>query len=231
MMKQPLIILAAMAMLSGCMPTVASVTKDVNKPAVDEALQTPMPDTTKTGSLWAAGNNEFFSDPKARHVGDMVTVLVSESASATRKLGTDKSRKSSRSTSINAFLGYEKSLAAKNPNFTPSTAVDLSNDNTFSGAGDTSNSDTLTAQVTAVVTKVYPNGNMEIRGRRQLTINQQPQQIVFTGIIRPMDIAPDNTIPSSKVAQAQISYGGGGELASVTHEGWLSRTLDMIWPF
>ncbi len=230
-MKQPLIILATMAMLSGCMPTVASVTKDVNKPAVDQALATPMPDTSKSGSLWASGDNQYFSDPKARHVGDMVTVLVSESASAVRKLGTDKSRSSSRKTSINAFLGYEKSLAAKNPNFTPSTAIDLSNDNSFKGSGDTSNSDTLTATVTAVVTKLYPNGNMEIRGRRQVTINQEPQELVFTGVIRPMDVAPDNTIPSSKVAQAQISYGGGGELATVTHEGWFSRTLDMIWPF
>jgi len=223
-MKQPLIILAAMAMLSGCMPTVASVTKDVNKPAVDQALQTPMPNTDSTGSLWASGNNQFFADPKARHVGDMVTVLVSESASAVRTLGTDKSRKSSRSTGVNAFLGASAAQLAKG-------SVDLSNNNTFSGSGDTSNSDTLTATVTAVVTKVYPNGNMEIRGRRQVTINQEPQQLVFTGVIRPMDVGLDNTIPSSKVAQAQISYGGGGELATVTHEGWVSRTLDMIWPF
>lgn len=223
-MKQPLIILAAMAMLSGCMPTVASVTKDVNKPVVDESLQNPMPDAAKTGSLWAKGDNEFFADPKARRVGDVVTVLVSESASAVRKLGTDKSRSSSRKTGVSAFLGANASQLGKG-------SVDLSNDNSFSGSGDTSNSDTLTATVSAVVTRVYPNGNMEIRGRRQVTINQMPQELVFTGVIRPMDVAPDNTIPSSKVAQAQISYGGGGELATVAHEGWFSRTLDMIWPF
>jgi len=230
-MRYATVLLAALALLSGCMPTVASITKDTNKPVVDKALATPLSDASDTGSLWSDGSPRYFTDPKARQVGDMVTVLVSESASATRKLGTDKSKASSTKTSINAFLGYGKSLAAMNPNFNPSTAVDLSNSHSFAGSGDTSNSDTLTAQVTAVVTKVYPNGNMQIMGRRQVTINQEPQELVFTGIIRPMDIASDNTIPSSKVAQAQISYGGGGELATVTHEGWLSRTLEMIWPF
>jgi len=160
-----------------------------------------------------------------------LTVLVSENTNATRSLGTKKSKKSDHKTSLAAVFGYETSLSSKNPNFKPTTALDISDEKNFDGSGSTNNSDLLTASVTAVITYLYPNGNMKVVGRRQVTINHQPQELTFTGIVRPVDISPDNTISSSKVAQAVISYGGGGELATVAHEGWFSRTLDQVWPF
>lgn len=226
-----LMMIALMLGLSACMPTEHSVLQDKNHDTVEQAMQAPRQDNLQTGSLWKNTGATMFTDPKAAHVGDLVTVLVQENASATRQLDMSKSKASSRQTAVNAFLGYEKSLAAKNTNFTPSSAVNMSDSNSFNGQGATSNSDTLTASVTAVVTEVFPNGNLRIAGRREVTINQQPQELTFAGVIRPSDIAPDNTIPSAKVAQAKISYGGGGELASVAHQGWFGRTLDMIWPF
>jgi len=225
-------ICSALSLLSSaCTPTAHSITQDANLELVEQAMRSPKADHTETGSLWNNTGATMFTDPKAHTVGDLVTVLVSENASATRQLGTDKSKSSSHKTAITAALGYEASLAAKNPNFNPSTALDLSNSKTFNGAGKTTNSDTLTASVTSVVTEVFPNGNMRIAGRRQVTINNQPQALTFTGVIRSFDVTSGNTIPSSKVAQAIISYGGGGDLASVTHEGWLGQTLDTIWPF
>jgi len=110
-------------------------------------------------------------------------------------------------------------------------AMDTSNDKSFAGSGETTNTDSLIASVTSVVTEVYPNGNMKIIGRRQVTINQQPQELTFTGIVRPSDISANNTILSAQVAQAHISYGGGGSLAAMSDEGWLGQTLDFIWPF
>lgn len=217
--------------LSGCMPRPDAVSEDIHKDEVNQALNTPSPDFSETGSLWAGGGVGLLTDPKANRVGDLVTVLVQENASATRSLGTKKDKSSSRKTGLSAMLGYETSLSAANPNFKPATAIDLSDSKSFDGSGSTNNSDTLTASVTSVVTKVYDNGNMYIIGRRLLTINHQPQEITFSGIIRPNDISAANTIQSSKVAQAKISYGGGGELATVAHEGWLSQSLDQIWPF
>jgi len=228
---QWMVLSVSISLLAACAPTAHSITKDNNLEIVEKAMHAPRADHTDTGSLWSNTGATMFSDPKANAVGDLVTVLVSENASATRNLGTKKSKKSAHKTSVTAALGYETSLAAKNPNFKPSTALDLSNDKSFDGAGSTTNSDTLTASVTSVVTEVFPNGNMRIIGRRQLTINNQPQALTFSGVIRPIDIASGNTIPSSKVAQAVISYGGGGDLASVAHEGWLGQTLDMVWPF
>ena len=155
-------------------------------------------------------------------------VLVQETASATRSLGTKKSRKSKHRSSLKALFGLEKSIA---PNFDPALAMDTSNDKSFIGSGETTNSDSLVASVTAVVTRVYPNGNMEIVGRREVSINQQPQTLTFSGVIRPSDISANNTIVSAQVAQAKISYGSGGSLATMTDEGWLGQTLDVIWPF
>ncbi len=221
----------ALGFLAGCMPSARSVINDENRKNVESALRAPLPDPSTSGSLWVQSNVQIFTDPKAHKVGDLVNILVLEQASATRNLGTKKNKKSTSKTSVNAFLGYETSLSQKNPNFKPSTAVDLSNERTFDGSGSTNNSDTLTASIAAVVTKVFPNGNMQVMGRRLVTINHQPQALVFTGVIRPVDITSDNTIPSSKVAQAKISYGGGGELATVAHEGWATRFLDQIWPF
>lgn len=224
-----LTLLAVALLASACMPSVRSVTTDKHAKEVNTALNRPVMDVS-AGSLWA-GSGSMFDDAKARQVGDLVTIVVSESATATRNLGTSESKDGSHTTSINAALGYGQALAAKNPLFNPSTALDISNKKSFTGSGSTNNSDTLTANVTAVVTKVYPNGNMVVVGRRQLTINQQPQELTFSGIVRPTDIAPDNTISSSKVAQVKISYGSGGELATVTHEGWFTRTLEQVWPF
>ncbi len=229
---QQFVVLGSLLVLLGaCAPTASSITRDANLDLVEQAMKAPRVNHTETGSLWNNTGATIFADPKANAVGDLVTVLVSEKASATRNLGTKKSKNSSHKTSVTAALGYETSLAAKNPNFKPSTALDLSNAKNFDGSGQTTNSDTLTASVTSVVTEVFPNGNLRIIGRRQLTINNQPQALSFSGVIRPVDISSGNTIPSSKVAQAIISYGGGGDLASVAHEGWFGQTLDVIWPF
>jgi len=229
--QQCIVLGSLLALLGACAPTASSITRDVNLDLVEQAMKAPRVNHTESGSLWNNTGATIFADPKANAVGDLVTVLVSEKASATRNLGTKKSKKSSHKTSVTAALGYETSLAAKNPNFKPSTALDLSNGKNFDGSGQTTNSDTLTASVTSVVTEVFPNGNLRIIGRRQLTINNQPQALTFSGVIRPVDISSGNTIPSSKVAQAIISYGGGGDLASVAHEGWFGQTLDVIWPF
>ncbi|MDX8396552.1 MAG: flagellar basal body L-ring protein FlgH [Mariprofundaceae bacterium] len=216
---------------SGCAPTAKSITQDKNFDLIEKAMNTPRPDNTQGGSLWNNTGSTMFTDPKAQAVGDLVTILVQENASATRSIGTKKSKKTGHKSGMSALLGFETSLSDKNPNFKPSTALDLSNEKSFDGSGETSNSDTLTASVAAIVTEVFPNGNMRVMGRRQVTINAQPQKLTFSGIIRAMDIAADNSIPSSKVAQAVVSYGGGGDLASVVHEGWLSQTLDTVWPF
>ncbi len=222
------LLLGASVVITGCMPRVDQEASDKQKQEVEQALNTPIPDTSRSGSLWANGGAGLLSDPKAARVGDLVTVLVSENAKATRSLGSKQSKSSDRKAGLSANLKYGATLANKDVN--PSGDISMTNSKTFDGSGSTNNADTLTASVTSVVMHVYPNGNMRINGKRLLIINHEPQEITFAGIIRPIDITPNNTIPSSKVAQARISYGGTGALATVAHEGWLSQTLDQIWP-
>jgi len=215
--------------LGGCMPRIDKVADAQQKKTVEAALATPTVDTSHSGSLWANGGAGLLADSKAATVGDLVTVLVSENAKATRSLGSKQSKKSDRSSGLSANIAYGGALG--NADVSPTGNVGMTNAKNFAGSGSTNSSDTLTASVTSVVTEVFPNGNMRIIGKRQLIINHEPQEITFAGVIRPFDIAPDNTIPSSKVAQANISYGGTGALASSAHEGWLSQSLDALWPF
>jgi len=223
-------LLAAVSIsMTACMPRVDTAANEKQQIDVEKALNTTHSNTSSTGSLWANGGIALLSDPKAAQVGDLVTVLVSENAKATRSLGSKQSKKSDRKVGLSASLKYGAALANKDVN--PSGDFGMSNSKNFDGSGSTNNSDTLTASVTSVVTYVYPNGNMRISGKRLLIINHEPQEITFSGVIRPIDISATNTIQSSKVAQALISYGGTGALATAAHEGWLSQTLDMVWPF
>ncbi len=227
-----LLLFTATVALSGCMPHVDHDAEKKQQETIEEALNTPPPDAYQKGSLWgdgAAGLRSLLADPKAHRVGDLVTVIVTENAKATRSLGTKQSKKSDRSVGLNASIKY--GAATNNKDVNPSGTAGFTDAKNFDGSGSTNNADTLTANVTSVVVHVYPNGNLKINGKRTLIINHEPQEITFTGIIRPIDIASDNTIASSKVAQAHISYGGTGQLANTTREGWLSRTLDEIWPF
>jgi len=220
---------ATLLFASGCMPRLDKEANQKHQMEIDQALNTPIPDTSQTGSLWGNGGAGFLSDSKAERVGDLVTVVISENAKATRSLSSKQSKSSDRKMGLSANLKYGAALANKDVN--PSGDIGMTNSKSFDGSGSTNNSDTLTASVTSVVMYVYPNGNMRVVGKRLLIVNHEPQEITFSGIIRPTDIAADNTIPSSKVAQAQISYGSTGALANVTHEGWLSKTLDQVWPF
>ncbi len=226
--RQSVVMIVLPLLLLSCGTTKKEVTQDLNKPKVDLALQYAAQPSPAMGSLWNNSGATMFTDPKARQVGDLVMIFVQETASATRSLGTKRSRKSKHASSLSGMFGLEKELI---PHFNPGLAMDTSNDKSFAGSGETTNSDSLIASVTAVVTAVYPNGNMMVIGRREVTINQQPQELTFSGIVRPSDISANNTIVSSQVAQAKVSYGGGGSLAAMSDEGWFGQTLDAIWPF
>jgi len=228
------LIAAASIAITGCMPRVNKAADEKQHQAVEQALNAQLPDTSRTGSLWANGGNGLLSDPKAARVGDLVTVLVSENAKATRSLGSKQSKKSDRKVGGTVAMDFSASprlVQTSAASLKGSGNTGITNSKTFDGSGSTNNSDTLTASVTSVVMHVYPNGNMRIVGKRVLNVNHEPQEITFSGVIRPIDITASNTISSSKVAQVHISYGGTGALATVAHEGWLSQTLDQIWPF
>jgi flagellar L-ring protein precursor FlgH len=186
------------------------------------------------GSLWqeTASFNEMFMDPRARRVGDIVTISIVESSSASNNADTDTSTSSSVSMSISNFLGLETNDSfPTGSGFDPFGSITGTTNNTFQGSGVTNRSGELAASMTARVTRVFPNGNLEILGKREITINNEKQYLALTGIVRPRDISSDNVVLSTYISDAKIVYTGTGVVNDKQEPGWLVRVLDTVWPF
>lgn len=192
------------------------------------------------GSLWKEnGYRSLFRDLRARQVGDLVTVNIVESSKANKKANTKTSRESSIDGGINNVLGWEDkikyltSLGNKKVGraFDNEQMFKASLKNEYTGAGETSRDETMTASITARVIDVSPDGNLLIRGTREVKVNNETQFITLTGFIRPEDISPDNTVLSSYIADAKIAYSGSGPVSDKQRPGWLMRFVDFVWPF
>jgi flagellar L-ring protein precursor FlgH len=179
------------------------------------------------GSLWRPGSRlgDLYSDLRARHVGDVVTVRIVENAEALKSASTKTSRDSSLSASVTSFFGAPLSVGG----FKPEASGSLKND--FEGSGTTQRKDTLVATMTAKVVDVLPHGLLRVEGYREVIINNERQYIILRGVIRPEDIASDNTVLSSSIADAQIAYAGQGVVSDKQKPGWIGRLLDHFWPF
>lgn len=199
-----------------------------------QEVWTPPAERPTEGSLWHENGllGGLFMDPKARRVGDIVTVTIVESSTATNDAKTETERKSSVAAGVDAFLGMEKGFPTGNhPNWNPFGSIKAGMQNDFDGSGSTKRSGKMAASMTARVVGILPNGNLKIMGTREVTVNNETQIITLSGIIRPRDISPDNVILSTFIADAQISYTGDGIVNGKQRPGWFARILDAVWPF
>lgn len=201
----------------------------------DAALRAPPSELYPTPALRTEGslfNDEvqldFFSDLKARQVGDIVTINIVENSNGQKNAQTSLGRNGSWNASLGLF-GVENKL--RPPGLDLTQGIDTSYANRFSGSGATSRKETMTAQMSARVVQVLPNGHLIIRGSREVLLNNEKQYMILQGVIRPQDIDANNTIQSTYVADARIDYTGQGDLSGKQREGWLTRALSAIWPF
>lgn len=226
-MKKTIYLLLAILLFTSCAPL------QQQQPIV--AVQEPLEEihqstqvTQEAGSLWQQSNRSIFSDRKARSVGDIVTVVIAEQASASKEATTSTDRDTNMSASIPNFFGLENNV---------STNIDLNNlvnaefTNAFDGKGATTRKEDLKAFLTTQVVGCYPNGQLKIRGGKEVMVNNEVQMIYLTGIIRPVDITAANTVHSSKILNARISYTGKGSVSDKQKPGWMMRMLDNVWPF
>ncbi|MCK4388849.1 MAG: flagellar basal body L-ring protein FlgH [Desulfobacterales bacterium] len=230
----------AIATLSGCATMAGNAS--VQAPGSDirgsqlEIYALPEP---SEGSLWAdSGGTRLFVDMRARQVGDLVTVAISETPSGKLDASTKTSRDSSIEAGIKDLLGYMKALEAKNrglgglpSRFDRENMFNASFKSSFTGQGSSDRSGTVVASITARVVQVLPNGNLRISGKREVRVNNETQYITISGIIRPEDIEPSNVINSTYIADASIQYTGKGVIADKQRPGWLMRMVDHVWPF
>ena len=222
--RYALIVLAGM-LLGGCV----TQTTEVKTPSFDQQLPKASVDYSN-GSIWQAGTAGLTEDFKARRKGDIVTILIVETASASKAAKTGTSRATAINAGIPNFLGLETSLL-KNNFGDLSKLINASVASKYDGAGSTSRQETLNATISAKVLDVLPNGNLMIEGRRNVKVNEEDQIIIVEGTIRPSDIGPDNIINSSLVADARISYTGKGIISDRQSPGWLMNVIDKVWPF
>ena len=185
-------------------------------------------------SLWRrAGRNagNLCGDTKARRVGDIVTVVIQESASITKEKETELKKSSETDMEIRLFrlLGLDDASHPRDPNDTP--AVNWTSDRNFKGEADHTTKEEFTKTMTVIVREVLPNGNLLIEGTSDVVTDEDITTVTVSGVIRPQDITLANTISSRQIANARVSYKAKGPLKRSTRRGWLSQLVDVIWPF
>jgi len=198
----------------------------------------PMPDVVvasyQPNSLFSNEARGFFKDQRAHRVGDILTIVVTIDDTAQISNATARSRNSSNEAGVGGVLGsIFGGVGGGVPGMDVSADGSISTESGLSdgGNGSVNRSETLETQVAAVVTQVLPNGNLVIEGRQEVRVNFEVRDLIVAGIVRPEDIHADNTIPSTKIAEARISYGGRGQITDVQQPRYGQQIADAILPF
>jgi flagellar L-ring protein FlgH len=196
------------------------------------SMPMPKPEVVSynANSLWRNGSRAFFKDQRAHQVGDLLTITVNITDQANFANESQRNRTSKENATINDFIG--KQLLSGNAAKALSGAV-LSTDSTsqYDGKGSIQRQETLQTNVAAVVTQVLPNGNLVVEGKQEIRVNYEIREMIVAGIVRPEDIQSDNTIDSTKIAQARISYGGRGQIFDFQQPRYGQQVTDVLLPF
>jgi flagellar L-ring protein precursor FlgH len=192
------------------------------------------PPAPPPGSLWhpeLAGNYPLI-DVRAHFPGDLLTVVVAESSTGKKNATTETKATSSILASVKAFFGVPAALIGFLPSdFSPEQIVQADTSRSSTGDASTSRDGTLAASITVRVVSVDPNGNLYVQGDKIVGVNREDQHILLTGTVRPEDIASDNTVLSSRLADARIEYYGRGTVGDKQGVPLVHRAFDWIWPF
>ena len=235
-MKKPLCLWIIPLMMCGCATMPEGTLDPSHSVQTPPPFQSFAPPLREEGSLWSeTAGLMLYQDHRARQAGDIVVVRIVEDPEASLDANTSTSRSSGIDASQLKAFGYMKALAEENPRLGQNPGSDdlmlASLGMSFDGQGTSDRTGHVKAYVPAVVTLVLPNGNLFIKGTREIRVNNETQHITITGIIRPEDISSSNEISSVYVAGARIAYSGQGPVADKQKPGWMGRVVDHVWPF
>jgi flagellar L-ring protein FlgH len=180
------------------------------------------------GAIFHTGHDvPLFRNTVAHRVGDVLTITLQEQTNASKSATTTTKKTTTEAMAAPTLLGAPLTIHGTNI-----LNNNLNDATTFDGEGASAQSNVLTGSISVTVSKRLANGNLLVRGQKWITINQGREFVRIQGIVRPVDIQPDNTVPSTMVADAVIAYGGQGTLADANTKGWLARFFDSKWmPF
>jgi len=194
----------------------------------------PMPPQATTprqaSSLWQTGAHSFFHDPRASHVGDIITVDITIADAAQISNTTTRTRNNADTANLANFFGLEGQLSSIGVT-DPSKIVNMGSTTANTGAGSVHRSETINLTLAALVTQVLPNGNMVIGGHQQVKVNAEMRDLQLSGVVRMEDITQDNRVNLSQIAEARIAYGGQGQITDVQQPRYGSQIFDILMPF
>src|SRR3569833_295957 len=238
------LLLATCALASGCsssdrlsqigeQPKLSASDNPTTQPGY-KPVQMPMPKpevaSYNPNSLWRIGSRAFFKDQRAHQVGDLLTVAVNITDKANIENDTSRSRTNKEDSGITDFIGA-KTLGAQAQKVLPGRILSADSTASSEGKGSVDRKEALQTNVAAVVTQVLPNGNLVVEGKQEIRVNYEIRELIVAGIVRPEDIQSDNTIDSTKIAQARIAYGGRGQIMDVQQPRYGQQVMDVLLPF
>jgi len=225
-MRPLLLILPVALAITGCSAVKEEKISQAYQIDYDQVV--PVKETAPDGAIFGRAQTGFFlGDRRAQRVGDVLTIVLSETTAASKSNDASLTRKGSETIALpGALFG----AGALNIPAVRSGALDMSDDSKFNGTGAANQSNSLNGRLTVVVTRVYENGNLWVQGQKMLTLNQGEEYVRVEGLVRPEDIGPGNTVDSSRIGQAKISYTGAGAIHDVTKQGWFGRFFNLVSP-
>jgi len=214
--------------LCGCAPN--PIIKDPSYAAVPPIPPTP---TSLTGSIYQSGNAiNLFNDVRAYRIGDMLTIILTEEMDASKSSETNTQKDDQIEIGQPILLGSNRpggGLFGLAPNDLDVLVTALDAQREFDGGGDSKQSNEMSGSITVTVSDVLSNGNLLVRGQKILTLNEGAETVKISGIVRPVDITPENTVQSTQMADVQIFYTGTGTVAEANRQGWFSRFVSSPW--
>jgi flagellar L-ring protein precursor FlgH len=219
--------LAAIALigLAGCVVGPDAKPGDPAYAPVSAPSMLPPP-PNQGGIYQSNGGLSLFEDKRAHRIGDVITIVLSESTTSSKKADSSIKKDDSVSLDAGVVLGAQPKIGNVN------MATSVNPKRQFDGAASADQSNTLAGTITVMVSDVLPNGLLEVRGEKWMTLNRGEEFIRIRGYVRPEDVLPDNTISSKKIADVRIAYSGNGELAESNKQGWASQFFSSKWwPF
>jgi len=218
--------------LLGDQPPLSAINNPAAAPGykpVQMPMPAPQPAVYQPNSLWRTGSRAFFKDQRAHQIGDILTITVNINDQANWQNETQRSRKNSEDSGIDNFFGKPKVPIMNTP--VPTRIFTGDSNSSSDGKGSIDRQEQLFTNVAAVVTQVLPNGNLVVEGKQEVRVNFEIRELVVAGIVRPEDIQSDNTIDSTKIAEARIAYGGRGQITDVQQPRYGQQVLDVLLPF
>jgi flagellar L-ring protein precursor FlgH len=226
-----LLVFVLAGIVAGCGPRhIQPFTPRERKYAAGQYAQVDPTKRPSEGSLFSDGVGGVLEDTRAVRVGDVVLIRLTEDADASGESSTDLQRENKLDLGVNALLGLVPAIKSAHPNIDPQQLLSFLSESDFAGKGDTKRRGQLSAAISVRVAREMPNGDLYVEGTKVMLINNEEYHLYVSGLVRPADIGPDNAVPSTRIADAQIEFTGRGDLADQQRKGWLSRGIDAVSP-